>query len=190
MNPLALLGIGEKIAGFATGIDFNAIGNVMKSIGASIVKYWQYWLIALLFAANLFTGYELKHTRDKLTAEVSAHVKDITDFKNAQAEADKQAAATKAALTKESKANADQADSNYDTLLAKYRSSLLRFSSGQGGTGAGGNSQLPASQGGNGPGTGTELPKSLTITGEDAGICAVNTARLVAVHDWAVSLPK
>lgn len=190
MNPLALLGIGEKIAGFATGVDFNAIGNVMKSIGASIIKYWQYWLIALLFAANLFTGYELKHTRDKLTAEVSAHVKDINDFKTAQAEADKNAQTLKDTLIKESKANADQADSNYDTLLTKYRSSLLRFSSSQSHPGAGGDNQLPTAQGGNGPGAGSEFPKSITISGDDAGICAVNTARLVAVHDWAVGLPK
>jgi hypothetical protein len=190
MNPLALLGIGEKIAGFATGIDFNAVGNVMKSIGASIVKYWQYWLIALLFAANLFTGYELKHTRDKLTAEVAAHIKDINDFKTAQAEADKNAQTLKDTLTKESKANADQADSNYSVLLSKYRSSLLRFSSNQSHPGSIGDNQLSASQGGNGPSSDSDLPKSLTISGSDAKICAVNTARLVSVHDWAVGLPK
>lgn len=190
MNPLALLGIGEKIAGFATGIDFNAIGNVMKSIGASIVKYWQYWLIGLLFAVNAFTGYELKVTRDHLKTEVAAHVKDITDFKNAQAEADKQAAATKAALTKESKADADKADASYTILLDRYRTSLLRFSSGQSGSGSGGHSQLPTAQGGDGPSASTDLPKSLTITGSDAEICAINTARLISVHDWAVGLPK
>lgn len=190
MNPLAILGIFGKIGSFATGIDFSAVSNVLKSIGSSIVKYWQYWLIGILFLANGFTGYELKVTRDHLKTEVAAHVKDITDFKNAQADADKAAEALKITLTKESKADADKADTNYDTLLAKYRSSLLRFSSGQGNTGAGGNSQLSTTQGGDGPGADTELPKSLTITGEDAGICAVNTARLVAVHDWAVSLPK
>lgn len=190
MNPLAILGIFTKISGFATGIDFAAVGNVMKSIGASIVKYWQYWLIGLLFLVNAFTGYELKHTRDNLKTEVAAHVKDITDFKNAQAEADTQAAATKAALTKESKADADQADANYSILLSRYRSSLMRFSSGQSGTGSSGNSQLPTAQGSDGPSSDTNLPKSLTITGSDAEVCAINTARLLVVHDWALKLPK
>lgn len=187
MNPLAIL---VKLGSFASGIDFVAVSNVMKSIGASIVKYWQYWLIGLLFAANAFTGYELKHTRDNLKTEVAAHVKDITDFKNAQADADTKAVAIKAALTKESKADADQADANYTILLSKYRSSLLRFAPNQSGSRSTGNSQLSTAQGGDGPGAGADLPKSLTISGDDAEICAVNTARLVVVHDWAIKLPK
>lgn len=190
MNPLAILGLFTKISGFATGIDFTAVGNVMKTLGDSIVKYWQYWLIGLLIAVNAFTGWQLKHTRDSLRTEVAAHVKDISDFRNAQVEADKQAAATKVALTKESKADADQADANYSILLSRYRTSLLRFSPSQGGSGTIGDHQLPASQGGDGPSSSTDLPKSLTITGSDAEVCATNTARLMVVHDWAVKLPK
>lgn len=170
--------------------NFGTIIPTLQTIGANIIKYWQYWLIAVLLVFNALTGYELNHTRNSLKTEVAAHARDITDFKNAQAEADKQAAAVKAALTKESKADADKADASYSILLARYRGSLLRFSSGQGGSGSSSDSQFPTTQGGDGPSSGAQLPKSITISGDDAGICAVNTARLQAVHDWATSLPK
>ena len=120
-----------KIAGFASGINFGAIIPTLQAVWANIVKYWQYWLIGLLVALNLLSGYELKHTRDNLKTEVAAHAKDIKDFRDAQAEADKNAQSIKEMLTKESKANADKADTDYTVLLSKYRSSLLRFSANQ-----------------------------------------------------------
>lgn len=185
-----ILSVLGKGVGLISGINFGAIVPALQSVGQNILKYWQYWLIALLLGVNGFTGYELKHTQDKLKLEVAAHVKDITDFKTAQAQADQNVVATKAALTKESQADADQADANYSSLLSKYRSSLLRFSANQSGTGASSGGQLSTAQGGDGPSASTDLPKSITISGDDAGVCAVNTARLQAVHDWAVNLPK
>src|ERR1700761_5154757 len=111
----AVLGLFGKIGPALTGIDFSAVGNVLKNIGASMLKYWYLWIIGVLLALNLFTGYELKHTRDNLTKEVAAHAKDIQDFKTAQDTANANALAAQATLEKESKASADQADSDYSS---------------------------------------------------------------------------
>lgn len=189
MNPLAIFGWVTKLGGALTGVDFNAIGNVLKTIGQSMIKYWYLWIIGILIVSNGLTGWQLKHTRDALKTEVAAHAKDILDFKNAQAEADAKAQTITATLTQRSKDDATKADANYSNLLAQYRVNLLRYRTSQGGTQQAGDHQLSTTQSGNGPSASTEL-STLVISQEDAGICAVNTARLQAVHDWAIGLPK
>lgn len=190
MNPLTILGWVGKIGSSLAGIDYTAVLSVLKSIGDSMIKYWYLWVIGLLIAAGGFTGWQLKHTRDALKQETAAHIKDITDFKTAQADANAKAVEIQATLTKRSKDDATKADANYSDLLTQYRTNLLRYRANQGVAGKASNNQLSATQSGNGPGASTELSKWLTISQEDAGVCAVNTARLQAVHDWAVSLPK
>lgn len=190
MNPLAILGMLGKVGGLVSGINFGAILPAIQSAGEFLLKYWQYTVIALLVLLNVFTGFELKHTQGNLNKEVAAHASDIAAFKKAQADADANAQAVKDNLMKESQASANQADASYSSLLSKYRTSLLRYSANQSGSSAAGHSQLSTAQGGDGPSIGTELPKTITITGDDADICSVNTARLQAVHDWAVALPK
>lgn len=190
MNPLAIIGWITKLSGFVTGIDFNAVGNFLKLIADSMVKYWYIWLIGLMLVSNSFTGWELKHTRDNLKAEVAAHIKDINDFKTAQAKANEDAKQIQDTLIKRSQDDATKADSNYNHLLAQYRASLVRFNASQSGSKQAGDSQFPSAQNGNGPGADTNLSKGLMISMDDAQICAVNTARLQSVHDWAISLQK
>lgn len=186
----AALGLLGKIGPAVTGINFGAVEDAAKGVGASMIKYWYAWVIGLLLAANLFTGYELKHTRDNLTKEVAAHVKDIQDFKSAQADADAKALVIQTTLAKESKDSADKADTDYSGLLAKYRANLLRFQANQGSTLNPSDNQFPTAQSGDGPSVSSQFPKGIVISGADADICTVNTARLQAVHDWAVGLPK
>lgn len=186
----AALGLFSKIGSALTGIDFNAIGNILKAIGASMIKYWYLWIIGVLLSLNIVTGYEFKTTKDNLAKEVTAHVKDIQDFKTAQETANANAISIQTTLTKESQDNADKADSDYSSLLGKYRASLVRYGAGQGGAKQSGDHQLSTAQSGNGSGASSQFPQGLTISGADADVCAVNTARLVAVHDWAVNLPK
>lgn len=178
-----------------TGINFGSIfagvGTFFKDMAASITKHWPLYLVGTLLLSNVFTAWEWNRTSASLTKEKAAHVADIASFKKAQAEADTKAQAERAVLQKESKANADQADANYTGLLAKYHSSLVRYSQGHpGSTGKSYNYQLPTTQSSNGPSEGTEIPSTITITGDDAEICAENTARLEAVHDWAVTLQE
>lgn len=168
---------------FITGVNWNAIGQ-------SFVKFWYLWVIALLISGNGFTGWRLYHTQLDLQQEKAAHTKDINDFKNAQELANAKAEMKRAEIIRESEADAAKADANYLNLLAKYHASLVRYKASQSGSGRPNSDQYPTTQGGDGPSTSTELPDQINITVEDAQICAVNTARLQAVHDWAVNLPK
>ena len=171
------------------GSIFSGIGSFLKALIANIIKYWYVWLIVLLLSSNGFTYWRWQVDHTAYLKEVAAFNAQAASFKNAQAVANAQAIAERNVLQKESKADADQADANYSSLLAEYHASLLRYSASQGGPSSSGNNQLQPSQGSNGPSSGSELPTEITISGADAQICAVNTARLVAVQKWATTLP-
>lgn len=148
------------------------------------------WVVGVLVLSNAFTYAEWRHTSAVLAREKTAHALDISNFKATQIAANTQAEAIRDLLIQESKTRATQADANYATLFTKYRASLVRYAAYQGSASQADHNQLPATQGSDGPSTSTELPGTLTITGGDAEICAINTARLQSVHDWAVNLPK
>lgn len=155
-----------------------------------LLSNWKAILIGLISLGCIGLVWDVQHTSELLKKERIAHAADISTFKAVQLTADNNAKAIAAKLQQESKASADQADANYSNLLAKYQSSLVRYSTNQGNTKPANSNQLPPTQGGNGPSTGTIVPQSIMITENDADICSVNTARLVAVHDWAIGLPK
>lgn len=174
-----------------TGIPFGAIGNVLSNVWKNIAKNWRFYLPLLLIAIQLGTLYGWYHEHDSLLKEKAAHQQDINSYKAAQAAATDKAQSEKAILQKESKASADQADADYSTLYSQYRSVLLRYQAAQSRTGVPGDSQLPPAQSGNGPSASPQVPAgSISITLDDANVCAVNTARLQAVHDWALNPPK
>lgn len=178
------------LTGINVGSVFSSITGFFVGVWESIIKYPFQWLTAFLLLTNLLFFYEWRNTNTNLIKEKAAHTKDIQDFRTAQIVANAKAVAVQAALKKESQADADQADANYSGLFAKYRANLVRYSTNQSATKQSDHYQLPTAQGSDRPSQSTELPKVITITGDDAEICAVNTARLQAVHDWALDLPK
>lgn len=188
-----LLTLGAKFALLPGILAAFFTGTLFTSVLANIKKNWRFYLPALLLATNIFAFHGWTTDHSKLLAERAAHQLDVQSFKAAQAAANKQAETEKRALLKESKANADQADAKYASLFASYRANLLRYkaSLSQGNTDQAEHNQLPTPQGGDGPSKGTDVPfTTLPISLDDASICAENTARLQAVHDWAVTLPK
>lgn len=176
-----------------TGLNVNSVldgvGKFFSALFANVLKYWQLWLVGALIASNLFFVWEWRSTRAALVKEQAAHAADIASYKKAQADANAKAQTERAILQKESKADADQADANYAGLAAKYHASLLRYAAVKGTGSKPNNNQLPTTQSSNGPGPGPDLPATLVISGSDAEICAVNTARLQAVQQWAITLP-
>lgn len=173
-----------------------AFGTAAVAVGLLVWEhlkaYWQFWVPAILIVLNIFAfhGWENEHTL--LIKEQVAHKADTATFAKDQADANALAQSEKKVLLQESKANADQADAKYSTLLASYHANLLRYKASQSGSPATQHYQLPTPQGSDGPSQGSQLPggTTVTITLDDAGVCAENTARLQAVHDWAVDLPK
>lgn len=157
---------------------------------AWLKKFWYVPVIGLLLTTNMITNTQYKHVKSQLVAEQVAHKLDNENFKQAQALADKQAKDKEELLKKESKANAEKADASYSTLLGKYNASLLRYKTNQSGTIQPDYHQLPTPQGSDGPSPSPQFSSTISITIDDAQICAVNTARLQAVHDWATSSQK
>lgn len=151
---------------------------------------WYYYVIGLLAASTLLANTLWQHTIKALKQERAVHAQDISNFKTTQTLANSLAEAQRTQLLQESKANAAKADASYTTLLTQYHASLVRYSANHGSTSQAADHQLPATQGSNGPSTSPDISDSIIITNSDGEICAVNTARLQAVHDWAVSLPR
>ncbi len=190
---LTLLG---PVGKFFTGIDVNALlsyaGNVLQALWASVVKYWQYYLIGLLAAGNILSYHEWQTTKGQLALEKASHATDVATFKQAQADALARAEAQKKALIAVSEAKANAADQSYSALYAEYRANLLRYKADTGkGSGPVAGEHSDPAQSVDGPSSGTVVPPvsgTITITAEDANICAVNTARLQTAHDWALKL--
>lgn len=185
-----LLALGSKITPFLAGINitsvFQNVWGFLTALGKNIAANWKTWLIGVLVLLQLGTGYGFYHEHQKYLIEVAAHKADNAKFIAAQQAANRQEQAVKNQLQTESKAAKNEADSNYSTLLAKYKLSLLRYAAGKSNSSSTGNNQLSAAQSADGPGESSELPQQITITGSDAEICAENTARLQAAHDWAI----
>ncbi len=177
---------------FFTGFNFVP---VLQALGASIVKYWQYWLIGTLVCTNILSYHEWQHNAADLKIEKASHAADIASYKKAQADADAKAAAEKKMLLDSSKAKANEADKSYSALYNQYRANLLRFQqTAEGGTsGPTAGEHSDPTQGSDGPGASPIVPQAegnVTITADDANICAINTARLQTAHDWALQLKE
>lgn len=192
--------VGPMIMGpvsqFVTGINIGQVLNTLVGFGAaaiaSVKKYWKIYLIAILIALQALTAYGWQHDHQALVAEKASHQADNNSYKAAQAAAVKAAQEEKARLANDNKEKAHVADQNYSGLLSKYRANLMRYQVAQSSTGSNSGGQSNSGpQGADGPGAGTDLSTgSVTITDSDAQICAANTARLQAAHDWALTLNK
>lgn len=125
------------------------------------------WLVAAALVLALVVGWRLDHLtlNNQLSKEKAARL-----TREAQAQAAKL----------EYTQNAKAADGRYAELLAQYNANLVRYKQ----MSASSRSQAPAPQSGNGPSENS----GIYISVRDAEICTENTARLVAVHDWALAV--
>lgn len=177
LTPLAMVA-GQTVVGYLSIPIYN-----------SIKKHFKLWLIALLIVGNVVTGSLLYNGRNDLENEKKAHVADIQKVKVAQAEAEDKIEEIRTHLTEQAKIDATQADKRYANLYASYKLSLVRYKALQSvRSGPSDNQSSGPASSGNGPSGSTELPAQLTISGDDARICAVNTARLQALQAWANTL--
>lgn len=114
---------------------------------------------------------------------------EISDIKRNSAESEALAWRQKNDAEKRNRDIAQEADANDAALRSKYDAALLRLAKAQRAASQAGASPGPdLPQGSDGPSGSSELPETLTISFEDAKICAVNTSRLETVHDFATSM--
>ena len=145
-----------------------------------------WYIILALTLTSVVSGLGWSSTYKTLTKERAQHELVVQQFKATQKDANAKAEAKRVELEKEGIENAKKADQRYSSLLSEYRANLVRFKANQGSRSRPNSDQLQPTQGGNGPSGSTEL---LEITMDDAQICAVNTARLQAVREWALDPP-
>lgn len=158
-------------------------GSLFSDILNNVQKYWKFFAIIALIGLQAYIVHSWYDTNIDLVKEKISHQQDIKDFKNAQDLAATLAKTEVGQLKKENDSAVQKANQDYSNLLVQYRSSVLRYSS-KSPTSEPSGGQLSTPQGSDGPST----SPSISITIDDANICAENTARIQVVHDWATNL--
>lgn len=158
--------------------------------------YWPQAIAVLAFALlgifAMVQTFRHQSAVAELETERLGRASDRKDYQRAQAEATANALSDKMKKEAEYAAKADEADARYTDLSGQYRAAVLRYQAAQR---AAGGTDLPrapdATQGADEPGGGAVIPAGdILIPQADALICAENTARLQAAHDWALSLER
>lgn len=145
------------------------------------------WMVTALMAVGLvLMAVGWNGTHNTLIKERAQHEVVVQSYKDAQVEANRKAEAKRKELEKKAEQDAKEADKRYGSLLAEYRTNLLRFKATQSGGSGPSNSPDQATASSPGPSAGTQF-STIVISMKDAEICAINTARLQAVHEWALA---
>lgn len=112
----------------------------------------------------------------------------LVAFKTANDQAIKSATQAKETKDAENARLATVADKTASDLSGRYDAVVMRLARAQySARRANLSGNANAAESSDGPGEGAIVP-DLTVSGDDALTCADNTARLQAVHDWAVAL--
>lgn len=148
----------------------------------SVLDGAQKYIIAGLIVALTVTNFGWHLTQVSLDKEVLGRKNDRLSFENAQAEATVLAYTEKVKKDADNAANKAKADEDYLTLMRKYNASLLRYQANQRPTGIIDLSSTSVTTDGS---NSTSESTSISITMNDASICAENTARIQAVQKWA-----
>ena len=144
--------------------------------------------LGTLFLLSLTANYV---QRDMYNNCVAAREADQKAYKAEQQEAAAIAYRNALEVERKNAERAQQADAAYAALSSQYRASVLRTQAAQRTSRPTHLSATPNSTGspdGSDPSADVpEYPADITITTEDALICADNTARLLAAQSWALS---
>lgn len=160
---------------------------------AFLRKHWKAILIgagyAVLLAFLAFKLIELANTKALVEKERAGRARDRAAYAHAQQRATELAVQQKIETEKRYEDERKKADAAYADLSGQYSAAVLRYKAAQR---ASGKADLPSAtagtQGIDRSGSRPVLFDGITITEEDALICADNTARLQSAHDWALSI--
>lgn len=152
--------------------------------------------ILVLCALLGFTRWHDSHVIAKKDRIIASQGQEIEGMKAASAANLKAQLAQKAAVEQHYKDIANEADKEHAIQLADANDALSRYIASHrvraeggsaGGSIAGPASESSGAQSSDGPGSVTEL---VTVSPDDLRICTMNTTRLQAVRDWALSLER
>ena len=140
------------------------------------------------------TDNKLDNVRLELRAEEAGRLADREGYRRAQAEYEAEQLAEKARIERENNERMRKADEAYNSLVAEYRANLVRWQRDRAPRGTNSGSNLPAApnpsessnRSSERTGVPTKYSEYVAISPEDADVCAVNTARLKTVREWAL----
>ena len=143
-------------------------------------------MMAGLAAALALTRGRLADARTELRMEKALHETDIANFKAAQASADAIWQTEVTRIQTENRRLNDEADRRADAGRADYAARVMRLPAAAADAGLSGDTALPGA--GSAPSLDGPGGDSILLARADALICADNTARLQAAHEWALGL--
>lgn len=150
----------------------------------SVSHIFKFGIPVALVLSNLTWYVCYDNIRDKLVAERTAHEETIESYQKAQMEAEILNLKEARRIENENIKKAQEADATYAGLLRKYNASVLRYQAAQ----STANTVYLSSTSESTDGVNQSREHTgILISLSDAGICAENTARLKAAHDWAMN---
>lgn len=143
---------------------------------------------ALLTCAGLGTALMLSRARldtarQALATERALHAADVSAFRDAQVRAAADWRAEVAGIQRTNRRLNDAADRKADITRAAYAARVLRLPPAPADSGSSGGGSLPIAE--LSARTDRSGGAAILLDRTDALICATNTARLEAAHDWA-----
>lgn len=164
--------------------------NLLPFALSAIRQHWRIGLFAIALLALTIQTFRLVSTQGALEAETAGRREDAARYAQAQAEAAAIALTAKMKKEAEYAAKAEQADARVDDLGQRYHAAVLRYQAAQR---SGRATDMPgtaqSAESSDGPGGSPVIPLgNILIPENDAFVCATNTARLQAAHEWALSL--
>lgn len=154
--------------------DYLLAGSVVALVAASVGWYT--------------TDLKLDAAKVRIKFEQQSRILDRTIYEKAQAEAANIAYEEKIKKDEENAKKAAKADADYNALLSRYNASILRYQASQTADRPSGSIHMSSSSTSSDGSHFTSESTEISISIEDAGICAENTARLSAVRSWATGL--
>lgn len=153
-------------------------------------KYLIYALAAMAAvngAGWYITSLKLETAKQQIVTEQNGRKADQASYKAAASEAKVKNLEEVKKINEENDRKAEVSDDRYDALRKLYDANLVQYARDQATKRNSGTVQLSSVTATTGGGYTTSESTEISISFEDAGICAENTARIQAVKEWADS---
>lgn len=147
-------------------------------------------VFALVGMTVCYIGWD--NTSKELETQVALRAADRANYEAEQSEYEARALEEKMEIERINNERVQEAEANYESVLAGYRNSLRVYQSRESARSTSSRSDLPGpapiTEGSDGPTPDPGVPTEyLTISYADADICAINTARVVATYNWSLT---
>lgn len=166
----------------------------IKSVFKTFVSKYLIYALAAMAAVNgagwYITSLKLETTKQQVVAEQNGRKADQASYKAAAAEAKAKNLEEVKKINEQNDRKAEVSDDRYDALRKLYDANLVQYARDQATKRNSGTVQLSSVSTTTGGGYTTSESSEISISFEDAGICAENTARIQSVKEWADSLSK